>query len=293
MGLETAALIAAGVGTAAQAAGGYAASSAANKRQAGITRAATGMMENGPSGVEQSLSNFGDMFNVNSSFNGGQDALLQMLRAKPWAQQGYADDRLRAASAATPFNLTDQFAAFRDTANQNITDQVNQLHAGVGSMGRRFGTGTANAEALLRARGVTGLNQTVADLSNSAFESAQNRGLSAAQIAGNLGVARGQLGVSAAGQASSAGLAQLQMMLQALTSQGQMAQNRRQGNINLLGITAGQPAGQNPYQSFGEGTTGLATLLYLMGNKSPAGGGAGAAPAYTYIPGMTPSFGGV
>ena len=77
-----------------------------------------------------------------SSFNTGQDGMMQQMRGLP-------DGRI---------GTTGYLDAIRKLSAQDLGDQLSQQRGSVGSLGQRFGTAQGNIEARLRERAVTGLN---------------------------------------------------------------------------------------------------------------------------------------
>ena len=84
-----------------------------------------------------------------SSFNTGQDGMMQQMRGLPTGSGGggYLD-------------------AIRKLSAQDLGDQLSQQRGSVGSLGQRFGTAQSGIEARLRERAVTGLNAQYGQFAN-------------------------------------------------------------------------------------------------------------------------------
>jgi len=117
------------------------------------------------------------------SFNAGQDALLQAMRADPLSkipgQQGLDTNLAAMASGKNMFNNSDLFSALNQQDNTNINNQVAALHASAGSLGERFGTAMNANEATLRANALNNIAVRNGQLASQSYESAQQRALSA------------------------------------------------------------------------------------------------------------------
>lgn len=96
--------------------------------------------------------------------NSGQDAYLQYLRANP------------GANAPFQFDASQAFQSLRAQDLLDTQDQVNQLRAGAGSLGARFGSGFAAREAMLRARIAASQGTRNAGIAQRGFEFASTAG---------------------------------------------------------------------------------------------------------------------
>ena len=215
---------------------GYNENKAARKRQAAATDAGVALTQ-GSNPVDQLI------MQKLSQPNVGQDGFLQYLRSNPNGLQPY---------------MYDQSKAFKGLQAQDAyvtNDQVNQLRAGAGSLGERFGTGFASKEAMLRSRIAAGIDARNAGISQSSFNTALQYGQS--------GYAMGQ-------QQNNSLLGLL------LSSQ----QGRTGQQLQALGLAA-QPL-QSSGNPIGQGGVDIAQLLLLkqfLGGGS--GGGTGPLPPTT------------
>lgn len=176
---------------------------------------------------------------IANQINSGQDSYLQYLRSNPTGLQPFMFDY---SKAFTDLQANDQ---------QGITDQTNQLSAGAGSLGARYGSGFAASSALLRARALANIQTRNAGIAQSSFNTALNTGFADFSQAQNR-----------------------QLSLLQLLQSGQLGQRGQE--LQALGFGASQP-----YPSTGAlvGQTGsdLSTLLLLsgyLGKGAGAGGGA-------------------
>jgi hypothetical protein len=162
-----------------------------------------------------------DLSNVTGSqgFNAGQDSLLQMLRRNIAPTQ---DQSLTTGlqNAGANFNNTDLFSALAPLDQRMIDQQVAQLQGSVGSLGQRFGTATADREALMRGTFAQNVTARNAQLQSSSFEAAQNRMLQGLGIQAQRESSLNQLGLQGAAQ------------------QGTLAQALQSGGLQQAGILA-------------------------------------------------------
>jgi hypothetical protein len=175
-----------------------------------------------------------DLSSVTGSrgFNSGQDGLLQMMNRNYGPTQ---DPGLTAglSGAGANFNNSDLFSALAPLDQKMIDQQVAQLQGSSGSLGQRFGTATADREALMRGTFAQNVTARNAQLQSSSFEAAQNRMLQGLGIQAQRESAMNQFGLqgaqlqqSAAQAAQSGGLQQaglLGQLLQANQSAGLQA----------------------------------------------------------------------
>lgn len=114
-------------------------------------------------------------------FNGGQDGLLQMMRRNimPDRDAGLDANLNRQASGMERFDNSDLFAALEPLDQRNIDRQVEQLRAGAGSLGARFGTAMNRNEAMLRENALQDVALRNAQLQRDAYETAQGRSMQA------------------------------------------------------------------------------------------------------------------
>jgi hypothetical protein len=224
-----------------------------SRREAGRTRRqAQGMMQTGPSEIEQLLKAFagpGGGASGNQAFNAGQDSLSQMLRSDGGLQQ--------MASTGNPFDTSAMFAALAPVEERMQQQQLAGLRgsAGTGQLGARFGTAFANAEGGLRAQMADESANRRAGIQQSAFENAQQRRLAATDQLTGAASASGQLGLS-----------QMGMLLQALTGAGQLGSQRASTNAALMGA-ASIPTPGGFGQQVAQSGADMATLLYLLNNN--------------------------
>jgi hypothetical protein len=159
MGIETAALLIGGGSSIASGILNYGEQRAARKRTEKNQDAAVGLTQ-GPNAVDQLI--MGQLSKPNS----GQDGFMQYLRSTPGALKPYLYDQ---SAAFKGLQANDQF---------NINDQVNQLSAGAGSLGARFGSGFAAHDAMLRSRFAAGISARNAGISQSSFNTALQAAMS-------------------------------------------------------------------------------------------------------------------
>lgn len=135
--------------------GGIQSTNAANKKNQGITDAATGMFL--PTvGIPQTL----------AAINPGNDALMQFLRADPSRQ----------------FDTSGAFTALEANDQRQIDQQANALRAGYSGLGARFGTAANRNEGRLRGDFAAQIAARNAGIAQNSFEAAQGRSFNAAQL---------------------------------------------------------------------------------------------------------------
>jgi len=103
---------------------------------------------------------------ITSQLNSGQDSFLQFLRSNPQGLQPFQ------------FDTSGEFKALSAQDALNTQTQVNQLRAGAGSLGERFGAGFAQRETNLRSQIATNIAARNAGISQSSFNTALQAGLS-------------------------------------------------------------------------------------------------------------------
>jgi hypothetical protein len=135
-------------------------------------------------------------------------------------------------STGAPVDTNPAVQAAIDLANQQITDQSQQVGAEFGPLGLRFSSDKLRQDALVRERGAVGLGEIIANLVFGAQESAAGRRLQApgviADIAGGarqsgLSSALATLGINEPDQLPSGlaqGLAQIAPLVTTLISSG-------------------------------------------------------------------------
>lgn len=162
MGIETAALIAAGgsqlIGTGMQ----YFENRSARKRADQLSARATSIADQPLESTDA----------IKGALNTGQDSFMQYLRANP--------------TSLKPFQF-DTSQAFKDLQakdTQTINDQALQLSAGAGSLGARFGSGFAAKNAMLRGRFASDIATRNAGIAQSSFNTALNAGMQDYQFTG-------------------------------------------------------------------------------------------------------------
>lgn len=177
---------------------------------------------------------------INQALNSGQDSFLQYLRANPTALRPFQ------------FDASSAFDALKANDQQTINDQINQLSAGAGSLGARFGSGFAAQDALTRERFASGIAARNAGIAQSSFNTALNAGLTDFQAGQNTKLQLMQL-------LQSGILGQRGQQLQALGLNGAIPSS---GAGSIVGGT-GSDIGQ------------LLLLANFLGNKNttPAPGG--------------------
>lgn len=189
-----------------------------------------------------------------SDFNTGQDGLMQLLR-----NPDPTGALTKAASGNTQFDTSKLFDAIKAQSGQDLGDQLVAARASAGSLGQRFGSAQQRMEALLRSRAVVGQNAAYTQAGQSAYESAQNRALTA----GNSLMAGKQ------------GYAQLI---------GQLLGQKNQNTVSLLGALNGSPVPQQQIipQANGYpeaiGDVGNLALLYPFLKQLGAGSSAPTLP---------------
>lgn len=230
------------------------------------------LMQTAPGAVEGQLANFLPYITGNQASNAGQDAFMQYLRSDPSRQNSYIDQTLQGiTSQADPFAPGGAYEAIGRLDARNQAMQVAGLRGSAGSLGARFGSQAAGAEAQLRG--------TLAD--TSAARNAQlaqeftNTRLNAAGLASQRQLGLGSQYLNAAQGLSGIGQSQISQLLAALQASGQLGAARNQYNLGLYGGIAGQQPPASLGGQIGEAGTGLAALYYLMR------GGGGGSPAQT------------
>lgn len=237
----------------------------------------------------------------NATYNTGQDALNQFLRADPTRQMAHVDDNLgQLADTGSPFDWQSVFGQALSNSDQYDTNRaLAALHGSAGNLGQRFGTAMQQQTGDLLAQLANAQGVRNANLAQSSYEAAQGRRLSAAEALGQLGLNRNaqtlqgiQLGQGNAQQLAQLLQANLQNnqfnastrnqiplnMLQALQLGGNQMNQTSSLQNQLLGIMAGmQTPGPNPAtgatgNALGDIGQGLALLPFmqsiLAGKKS-------------------------
>lgn len=181
--------------------------------------------------------------------NVGQDSFLQQLRANPALLDPYTFDSSKAFEGLRAQDLID------------TQDAVSGLRSSAGSLGRRFGSGFASKEALLRSRLAASTGARNAGIAQSSFNTALN------------------LGVNEHSQ------------LLGLMQQGIFQQRAQQ--LQALGFSTNQqvPSTGALVSQTGGDIGSLLTLMSLL-NKKPAAGVGGSVsvptPTQTYYSGGWP-----
>lgn len=227
MGIETALALGVGsslIGGALQ----YGENKAARKRATQVTDQASAI-------AEQPL---GSATSIQQALNPGQDSFLQYLRSNPTALKPFQ------------FDASQAFKDLQANDTQQITNQLDALSAGAGSLGARFGSGFAAKEALARSNFAAQIGARNAGIAQNSFNTALNAGMADFQ----------------------SGVSNRTALLQ-LLQQGQLAQRGQQLQALGLGVQVpGTGAGQIISSTGG----GIAQLLTLMNYMNKSGTGAGA-----------------
>lgn len=264
MGIETAALVGMGVAGLGGALSGNRAN-AQNKRaqqaqNRQIQQQVGGMMQGGPTAAEQGLAQL-----LKSRMGTGTDSMMQSMNrsgqsgtAANTAVDGFLTQLLGGGQG---FDNTAMFRALQTQDATNVNDQVAGLRGGMGNLGRRFGSASGVAEALLRERAAASSATRNAGIASTSFESNAGRQLQAAgllsgreQFAQNFGLQERQIGQNDFSQLLS-GYGQL----------GQLGQSRTGQNAQLLSLLAGQPVGQSQPNQLWDQLGQASTLPFLRG----------------------------
>lgn len=122
------------------------------------------------------------------ALNAGQDALMQMMNKNlaPAQDPSMSLNLQRLGSGADQYDTSSLFGAIKNQSNQNLNEQIAQLHGSAGSLGQRFGTAMAGQEGYLRSRATTDLNAQEQQLGMQAFQNAQQMRQPALDLQGQL-----------------------------------------------------------------------------------------------------------
>lgn len=112
--------------------------------------------------------------------NSGQDALMQMMRANlgppsDASLQQNMQKQIGGFGGGGAFDPSALLNSMKTNQQQTLNEQVAGLQGSAGSLGQRFGTGMANAEARLRTNLGSQFEQQNQQVAQSAFENAANR----------------------------------------------------------------------------------------------------------------------
>lgn len=201
------------------------ASRRAGRRANRLENRAFGMMEEGPTSVEQLIQEY--LGNI------GQDGILQQMRASPEGQ--YQQDVINTLlgiteSGGDPFDTSELFAALEPIEADMRDEAVAELRGGASGLGQRFGSASQRAEAELLSDIVNQSAGRRAQIQQGSYEAGQGRKMGALgmlldRLARAENLATTQTGVETS---------LLQMLLG-----GEQA--RRGYNAQLFGFGAGMP----------------------------------------------------
>lgn len=229
----------------------------ANRRQDSLLGEAAGMRTSGPSDAEQLIMQLlGGGNDAGSSFNVGQDALMQMLRAPGGAAEKSLNSMV---GTGNPFDTSGLFESLGVVDQRMIDSNADALRAGASGLGQRFGTAATRAEGSMRREALQDIGARNAQVAMGSHESAQDRILQSAaqllgidQMRGGWASTLGQMGMQEQGMETNL----LSMLLG--------AENSRRGfNLQTLGLGAGmQP--MMPGYTYGNALGDVGQLIMMM-----------------------------
>jgi hypothetical protein len=207
------------------------------------------------------------------AFNNGQDPLLQMYRKNltPQTDPSLQPNLAQINSGDTAFNNSDLFRALQPVQQQQLDQQIGQLHASAGSLGERFGSSMMRNEALLRSNVQNQVNLQNAQIAQQSFENAQNRrvqglGLS---LGNNQNLNQFTLGAAGLQQQAAAGLGNNALNAN-LADQNLLAQYGIQ-NANIYNsaaqFNAGQQTAENQFNA-SQGNTYNSMILQALASAA-------------------------
>lgn len=254
----------------------------ASDRQNQLSSAAQGQMQNGPSSIEQLLSQFiggAGTPNFNAK-NLSTDPYMQALGGSNATAAGNRSNATYSGminNGGNPYDLSSLFQALGAQQQQTQQRGVASLNANTGSFGRRYGSAGQMGVGNYLAQTDTGFNATKQQIAQQSFNDAQGRMLGAAQGLGqNANAQNGQLlqalglGQSSAGQQGNYITNLLQML-------GGNMNQRLNRNESLLG--AANPQGPNPlaggFDNIGNMLSLGPSLLGLLGGGGNNGSNVG------------------
>ncbi len=196
-----------------------------------------------------------------SSYNAGQDALMQMLRADPSTKVAGLQENLSGIlNTGNPFDTTALMRSLDQSNALGQQDALTQLRGGYGSLGQRFGSAAQHNESDLLRRLTSDASTQRAGIVQGSFEAAQGRRLNAGGLLSGLEGQRGQQMLGAIGlgnQQTGQRLDLAQLIQQAGLANQQSTNQTNQFNAQqgLAGyqtnLTAGSNAQQQMLQALG------------------------------------------
>lgn len=157
------------------------------------------------------------------NFNMGQDALMQMMRRQfnPVTDQNLQDNLAQLYGGAS-FDPNGVLSTLAPIDQRMIEEQVTGLRGASGSLGQRFGSDLVQNERMLRENAMQDIGARNAQITQSMWESGQNRRLQALglgvqqnQFLSQFPLLAAQLNMQAAGQLQQGGLNFAQLAQQA------------------------------------------------------------------------------
>lgn len=186
--------------------------------------------------------------------NTGQDALMQMLKRDitPGTNPDLSLNLQQLGQGNTQYDNTGLFNAIDQQGQQQLDDQLAQLHGSAGSLGQRFGTAMLQDEGRLRTN--YALNNTLGkqQIGQQSFEAAQGRRQPALNLQGDL-----------LNQANQFGLQGLGLQQQAATNLGQLGQAGAGLNLQALLANAANQQQSNLANQGILGQYGIQNANYL------------------------------
>lgn len=216
-------------------------SSDANRRYNQIYGAALPFMSEGPSSLEEYLSQYMTQNPL------GSDSILQSMRSDP---TGSAATQALSGFLGTgnPFDTSKMWEAYMPVRQRNLDQSIAQMRGGMTGLGQRFGSSTLMAEKGLRRQAAEDWNAADTTMGMQAYEAAQGRKMGAAEALLNNLLQATQLGTT-----SSLGFLQLL---------GNM-QNARMGRqLGALQVAGGIPT--NQYPQYGGYGMDIAQMLLMQ-----------------------------
>lgn len=240
----------------------------------------------------------------NPTFNSGNDALMQMVRADPNTQLdpiAQAFFRTQVKTGGNPFDTSSLFSSLGAVDNANIDSQVAALRGRASGLGQRFGTGSGINETLLRTGALRDIGARNAGIQQQSYEAGQGRATAAAGTLNNsllqlLGMRQGaagsllgagqdlmhsenqnnqfnvSTGLQAEGLNQSAHQAQIQALIQSIMGGAGIAQNSNDFMARIFGSLAGGPGTQTLPSSQLPGAVGDAATMGLILKLLNSGG---------------------
>ncbi len=232
-------------------------------------------LANSPERIAAQQINIGDIFNK-TGYNLGNDALAQMLRNDP-SKQLTATDNAMAEMMATgnAFNTSAQSANLQKLYGLNLNDAVSRIQGSTGRLGARFGSATQQNVGRSVERMLAEQNVLQGGMEQQAFESAQGRRMSAAQLLAQLETARRTSTIEAArATQSAAGLGlQGEQANQSAALQAALANQATGQQTNLANMAALNQfslANQGAYNQAGMQTQNLQASAAMQANQLAA-----------------------